>query len=389
MVQIIPNDDTKQALRIQRFLIAFGTYILWMLIALYCYYDGWFVRYPLPFIWIFTLIIATNVVFYFLFRTGLNRRFKDPSLTMLQMTLATVWTMVMAYCLDQGRGIMLLLYMVVFTFGTFKLNFRQFCILSAIALTGYGSVITLLDINYPQSVNIKLELLNLGTLLVVLLWFSFIGSYINELRKKLSVANNELHTINQELNNANALIKQQSIHDDLTGTYNRRHIFHILQREMGLADREKFTFALCIFDLDEFKKVNDRYGHLVGDIVLRVLSQQIKDHIRKEDYLGRYGGEEFVLILAYPDIEHALLCVNRIMKVVSETRYPGLPDDFHMTISMGLTQYNAHENMDTFLKRADDALYKAKASGKNCIVCDPALDVPPSVDQAAGGESPK
>src|SRR5208337_1655821 len=130
MVHIIPKDDSKQTLRIKRFLMAFDTYVIWMLIALYCYYDGLFARLPWSIYWTLTLIITTNLIIFFLIRSGLNRRFKDPSLTMIQIVLATVWIMFMAYCLDEGRGIMLLLYLVVFTFGTFKLSFRQFFILS-------------------------------------------------------------------------------------------------------------------------------------------------------------------------------------------------------------------------------------------------------------------
>jgi diguanylate cyclase len=346
--------------------MAFETYILyciWMLIA---YYSGLFAREPWPIYWTFTLIITTNLIIFFLIRSGLNRRFKDPSLTMIQMVLATVWTMLMAYSLDEGRGVMLLLYMAIFTFGIFKLSFRKFFILSVLALLGYGFVITLLLINYPRSVNLRVELFYSGTLFAVLIWFSFIGSHINGLRKKLSKAN-------LELSNANEVIKQQAILDDLTGIYNRGHLFHILLREKSLADRGESMFCLCIFDLDDFKKVNDTHGHLAGDMVLRLLSKRIKDNIRNEDYLARYGGEEFVLILAYTNLKDGLISANRIKKLVSETAYPDLPEDFRMTISMGITRYQPLEDIDMLMRRADDALYKAKKSGKNCIVCEPSM----------------
>ncbi len=371
MVHIIPKDDPKQTLRIKRFLMAFATYIVWMLIALYCYYNGLFTRILGPIYLIFTVIVISNLLLFLVLRTGVNRRFKDPSLTMVQMVLATVWTMAIAYSLDEGRGIMLLLYMVVFIFGTFRLNLRQFCVLSAIAFAGYSSVIILLLINYPRSVNLKVELLYLGTLFTVLIWFSLIGSYINGLRKKLSKANIELGNTISALNDANAVIKQQAIIDDLTGIYNRGHLFDILLREKSLADRGEFMFCLCIFDLDDFKKVNDTHGHLAGDMVLRLLSKKIKDNIREEDYFARYGGEEFVLILAYTNLKDGLISADRIKKLISETTYPDLPEDFRVTISMGITRYQPLEDIDTLLKRADDALYKAKKSGKNFIVCEP------------------
>lgn len=201
MFYIIPRDDPKQALRIKRFFMSFASYGMWMIIALYCNYDGLFVRCIGMIYWIFSLIIMTNLIFYLVLRTGLNKRLNDPSLTMIQMASATVWIMVMAYCLDEGRGILLMLYMVVFTFGTFKLNFRQFCALSVFALMGYSLVITFLLINNPESVNLKVELLYLGTLCTVLIWFSFVGSYINDMRKMLNKTN-------RDLGDANVYIKQ-------------------------------------------------------------------------------------------------------------------------------------------------------------------------------------
>lgn len=376
MTGIIPREDRDQALRIRRFLMAFASYIMWMLITLYCNYLGMFWGTLPQTVSIFSMIIVMNLILFIVFRTGFNRRFKDPSLTMVQMILATVWVMTMAYFLREARGIMLLIYMVVFIFGTFRLNLRQFCILTVIAVAGYGLVIALLLIHHGQKINLKLELLYMVTLFTVLLWFSFVGSYINTLRKRLSKSNSEL-------SNAISVIKQQAIHDDLTGVYNRGYLFHILMREKGLADRGESTFSLCIFDLDDFKNVNDTYGHLSGDVVLKTLTRRIEEDIRQEDYLARYGGEEFVLILAYPDIQDALVCVERIRGLVSETLFPGLPEDFRVTVSMGLTRYHPVESIDTLLSRADDALYLAKRAGKNLIECAPA----PASFLAAGNET--
>lgn len=223
-MNLIPKGDAKQALRIKRFLMAFDTYIIWMLIALFCYYEGLFARTLGSIYWFFGLIVIFNLALFLILISGLNKRFRDPSLTMLQIVLATIWTMIMAYCLDEGRAIMLLVYMVVFTFGTFRLNFRQFLGLSIFALLGYGSVIALLMINHPDSVNLRIELLYLGTLFAVLIWFSFIGSHINALRKRLVKTNIELEDANREFNKANALIRQseeryRSILDNMEEAY--------------------------------------------------------------------------------------------------------------------------------------------------------------------------
>lgn len=364
MIQFIPRDDHDQALRIRRFLIAFASYAMWMLIVSYCYLQGLFRMSLTGTIYLSCMVFFMNLCFYALFRTGLNKRFSDPSLTLLQMSLATLWVMIMAYHLNEARGIMLLNYLVVFIFGTFRLNLRQFCILSALAVVSYAFVIILLLENHPETVNLKVELLYLAILGAVLFWFSFVGSYISTLRKKLSRANTEL-------NRAMDLIKQQAIHDDLTGVYNRGHMFHILSREKSLADRGGPSFSLCMLDLDDFKHVNDTFGHISGDSVLRTLSRIIRENIRQQDYIARFGGEEFVLILGYPDLHDAMKCVERLRCLIAEAAYPGLPDDFRITASMGLTRYTPVESLDSLLNRADDALYRAKRSGKNSSVVEP------------------
>jgi diguanylate cyclase (GGDEF)-like protein len=198
-------------------------------------------------------------------------------------------------------------------------------------------------------------------LATVLSWFAAIGSYINHIRKKLAVAN-------IELSRANERIEQYAIHDELTGVYNRRQLLRIIHREKSLADRGEQSFSLCIFDLDDFKRVNDTYGHLAGDMVLRNLIRTIRENVREQDYVARYGGEEFVVILAYPDLKEALVCAERIKDLASELSYPGLPEDFRITISMGITRYVPVESIDALISRADTALYQAKTSGKNKIV---------------------
>lgn len=371
MRHILPQDDQNQSLRIRRFLMAWASYLMWMLLIWYCFVQGIFRMSIGETLVVFALVLAMNLGLYALFRTGLNRRMRDPSMTLIQMSLATAWIMIVAYHLNEARGIMLLLYLVVFIFGAFRLNLRQFILLSTFAAMSYGLVIILLLENHPEMIDLKVELLYLVILAAVLYWFSFVGSYINRLRKKLSIANSEL-------NHAVEIIRQKAIHDDLTGAYTRGHLFQILDREKAVADRGGPAFSLCIFDLDDFKNVNDTFGHHAGDTVLRTLATAIRNNIRRQDYIARYGGEEFVLVLAYPDIREALSCVERIRDLISGTSFPGLPADFSVTVSMGLTRYQPGETIDSLLIRADDALYRAKRTGKNVTVCDPAVSLDPA-----------
>jgi len=357
---ILPKDDPKQALRIRRFLMAAASYIMWMGLHAYCYYQG-LVRTSLATISLaFCLVVLMNVAFYIIFRTGVNKHFKDASLTMPQMIAATFWIMVIAYyTVNEARGIVLSLYLVVFIFGVFRLRARQFFILTFIAMAGYGFVIFSL-LTYQYEINLQIEILRWIVLTAVLAWFSLIGSYIYGLRKRVVKANSEL-------SNAMETIEQIAIHDELTEIYNRRQMFTILKREKALIERGNPHFSFCILDIDDFKSVNDTYGHLTGDMVLRTLAQAIQEDIREEDYLARYGGDEFILILAYPCIADAVLCAQRIRKLSENLSFQDLPESFQVTISIGVTVFQPFESVDNLLTRADHALYRAKANGKNRI----------------------
>jgi len=121
-------------------------------------------------------------------RTGFNKRFNDPSLTLLQMMIATFWIMVVLYYSDSARSGVLLLYLVVFVFGLFRLNVRAFLFLSLFAIAAYSTVIFLIYKNYPKSINAKIDILNLVILATVLPWFSLVGGYITKLRTRLTNA---------------------------------------------------------------------------------------------------------------------------------------------------------------------------------------------------------
>ncbi|HOJ13725.1 MAG TPA: GGDEF domain-containing protein [Deltaproteobacteria bacterium] len=360
------TNEADQSLRIKRFLMAFASYCMWCAIVWYFYTQG-LSRLSFEGSMIMTAAaLLTNAAFYAVLRSGLNKRLKDPSMTLAQMMFATLWIMVVAYIVKDARGIMLLLYLVVFIFGAFRLTLGEFLRLSVFASAGYALVVFSLHRYHPDEVNLKVELINLLVLSSVLFWFSFVGSYINKLRRRLNTAN-------RELKDAMEIIRFRSAHDDLTGVYNRGHLFRILKREKGLADREGTTFCLCIFDIDDFKAVNDTFGHRAGDTVLETLACMLMDNIRLQDYLARYGGEEFVIVLAYPTIQGAAACAERLRRLVSNLSFEGLPEDFRVTVSMGLTRYISPESVDDLLKRADRALYEAKRSGKNALVTDPAL----------------
>ena len=188
MFSIFPQDDYRQTLRIKRFFMALAAYLIWAGIALVAFILGIIPEQPSSLIGHLSGILFCNLVIYTLLRSGFNKRFKDPSLTFLQMIIATVWIMDFAYHAGSARELVLLIYLVVFVFGLFGLNLWQYLLLSVFAAVNYAIVVLLLYINRPEYVNAKLDILNLIVLATVLPWFAAGGGYITRLRNKASKA---------------------------------------------------------------------------------------------------------------------------------------------------------------------------------------------------------
>ncbi|MDF2840329.1 MAG: diguanylate cyclase [Clostridia bacterium] len=152
--------------------------------------------------------------------------------------------------------------------------------------------------------------------------------------------------------------------DSLTGIYNRRFFTEFLRNEIIRSERYKKGFSLIMLDIDFFKKINDTYGHDVGDIVLKELSGLVTKCIRKSDMFARVGGEEFAIIATETDLENAVQLAEKIRRKVEESV---LAKDLKITISLGVSQYTNKDDNNTIYKRADNALYKAKGEGRNRV----------------------
>lgn len=157
-------------------------------------------------------------------------------------------------------------------------------------------------------------------------------------------------------------VRRLSITDDLTGLYNHRHFFKTLETEIGRLKRQKTSLSLLMFDLDNFKKYNDIFGHLEGDKVLKKIGEIVKNSIRNNVDTGyRYGGDEFAVILIGASIEQALIIAERIRSSIENSGFKNI------TVSIGLAEYNESLNIELFVKMADDAMYVAKNSGGNRV----------------------
>lgn len=213
---------------------------------------------------------------------------------------------------------------------------------------------------------------------------------IRELRRQLSRAVVDLEAVVEEKRKQDAaqyekLSKQiaqleskveasmaDALRDPLTGVANRRGFDELSRRWVTAANRTSQSLAVAIVDLDDFKKINDQHGHAAGDKILTLAARCLKNGIRSSDFLSRYGGEEFVILLRHIERPLALQRMSETLAKIAACRYeyPGVGRRVFVpfTASIGLTEYVPGESLEATMKRADDALYEAKAQGKNRVV---------------------
>ena len=201
---------------------------------------------------------------------------------------------------------------------------------------------------------------------------------LEENREAIEDANLRLLAQNEELQRVNEVFLQLSITDSLTKLHNHRFFQEHLPREMKRAARTGEALCLILIDIDDFKKLNDRYGHSVGDAVLKHTAEAMNTEIRDMDLLARYGGEEFALLASQTTLEGAVALAEKLRRVVSEARFPVLALEgssvISLTVSIGVARFRGDEK--AFFNDADRALYRAKDSGKDCVVV--AEEVEPS-----------
>ncbi|KFI06517.1 bifunctional diguanylate cyclase/phosphodiesterase [Massilia sp. BSC265] len=191
-----------------------------------------------------------------------------------------------------------------------------------------------------------------------------------------------------KLQHALSTINELAIRDELTGSHNRRFMLGLIDREKERADRNGRPFCLCLFDIDFFKRINDTYGHAAGDLVLRRFAAAVQGQIRGTDAFGRYGGEEFLLMLPETSAPDALVLAERVRRVIAGLRCADKGSDITLTVSVGVAEYRIGEAMAQAIARADEALYVAKSLGRNRVQChddDERLPVVPRQEAQRGG----
>lgn len=224
----------------------------------------------------------------------------------------------------------------------------------------------------PDAKNLMLR----GFVILLLLIFSAFAERMvkvfNSMTKELKYHQETLaDTVNQHIienNERSAAIRELeklADTDPLTSIFNRRKFKEMLEYEAERNQRHQFSLALILCDIDDFKMINDRFGHNVGDSTLKLFAKNITDNIRDVDVFARWGGEEFVILMPNSTTDSAYTVAEKLRKMIELTDMENID---HFTASFGVTEFKVSDTIDSFIKRADDALYKAKEGGRNRVV---------------------
>ncbi len=195
-----------------------------------------------------------------------------------------------------------------------------------------------------------------------------------ELQARLQVGKRMLD-LQSELHRAKEAMAIQANYDVLTGLMNRRAIMNVIEREVERSKRNLQSLYICMCDIDHFKKINDTHGHLVGDAILQQVANRFTNSLRLYDACGRYGGEEFLIVLNSAE-SHVPALFDRICRVISDQPFTYEQTELHVTVSCGVTVYSPpHDlrNVTQLLAAADAALYEAKNAGRNRTVLNDGL----------------
>jgi diguanylate cyclase (GGDEF)-like protein len=353
---LLPSDP-RQALRIRRHFIASGTSLL---VPVVLFVANAFGLVPLAAAVLGTMgMLALLALFYAVFRSGLNLRFADPSLTAEQIGAAVLYLAWIMYLAPGARDSLSLFYMVALLFGVLRFDTRRLMALAAVALAAHSTVVVFSFLRDP-AMDLKVAYVQLAVLFVVLPWFAVMGGYVNSLRHRLSDSN-------RELREANSRIERLAIQDELSGLYNRRYLLGALAREAARAQRIASPYSVCLFDIDHFKAINDSFGHAAGDAVIRQVAVVAGGGLRSVDAFGRYGGEEFLLVLPDTGQRGACAVAERIRASVEGAGFPRLPADRRVTVTIGVATSSRDEDVEALLGRADAALYRGKEAGRNRV----------------------
>ena len=292
---------------------------------------------------------------------GFNDRFRDHYLVAPQSTANMMIMLAFTWIAPEVGVMFLCTLFVVFSFSSLRSTPRQTMMIWTAMALGLSGLFLLTDKPIAMPHDSYLE--RVATMLVFILTIGrcmFVGIFSSSMKQSL-------YQSGQKLKEAYKRIEELAELDELTGSFNRRCIMRMLDEEIARAGRSAQPCSIALIDLDWFKRINDAYGHPTGDEVLRTFAITMFANIRGVDRFGRYGGEEFLLVLPDMAADNAVRALDRLRAIIADLDWSAFSPGMKVTISAGVATLRPNENPDTFLARADSALYAAKARGRNRI----------------------
>jgi diguanylate cyclase (GGDEF)-like protein len=348
---------SKQALRLRRFLLAASAYGVCLPLLVASHYMGLIGFWPM--VDIAVAMVVVNVILFAAFRSGLNERFEDPSLTWLQTLAAIAVLMITVYHFDADRGMPLIVCLLVLAFGVFRFTVREFVLASGVVIAGHAAVVNALMWLKPNVIDVKLEGFRWLAMAMMLPCFAVVCGRVSEMRQRLK-------RTNEELSAALGTIQKMATHDTLTGLPNRALFNESLAHAISLAERHRRGLALFYVDLDRFKYINETIGHGAGDRVLQEAARRIGGCVRSSDVLARLGGDEFVLLIEdYRDARDLVDLAEKVIAAFHAT-FEVEGQEIPLSASIGICTYPTDgHNVQALLSNADVAMYRAKELGRN------------------------
>jgi len=362
LTSLILSDDVRQRATISVLLLT----LLFTAILLYVLFYGLdqniFDAGPLP--TIATLWMCCIFIVYGIVRSGLNQRLADKTMAMQQTCIAQTFTVAAYGYTGVVHPVMLVTMSLIMVFGMFNMKERPTCIAALYSILLLGAMMVYKISTDPMQYNPNIEWIYFTVSASTMLLISGLSVRMTQMRRRLKQKKEALELAYRQ-------VQELSTRDELTGLPNRRNLKNLLDQHVERQARTGQNFYLAMLDLDHFKRVNDTWGHHVGDEVLKNMASYTCELLRKTDTIGRWGGEEFLLLLPETGKDAVPLGLGRLQLRVSGMAMSKQPQLF-MTFSAGLTRYRSGECVEQTLRRVDELLYQAKARGRNRIVHDDA-----------------
>lgn len=359
MVSTMLTDDFRQRRRLTVVLMTAGVYLVCCAILIYGEMNGIFdSRNAMR---LAAASAATPMLMFAVIRSGLNLRFGEPSLAFPQALLAQTLIATAYAVTGPIHPCTLVLFATVMVFGMFEMQTAKVWKLMTYSLLALGTAMVVSAKNDPVAYRPTLEWIYFALTAAILPSISSLSIQLRRMRERL-------HTQKAKLEEALDHIRKVATHDELTGLPNRRHMLTLLAEHTERQRRGGPDFMVALADMDHFKNVNDTFGHRVGDEALMCFAKQARIHLRTTDIVGRWGGEEFLVILPASPPGDPNIGIERLRGAMSVTEISKAAPHLRVGFSTGLTRFTAGEEIDDVIERADRALYGAKNAGRNQTV---------------------